>query len=83
MPVAFVPPENSKPFESQYIERSTMIGTPFVTWITAPKYSSCSSLNSLVSMLKRLVAFTVYVLMIGAPASRRARLAAYSPPSSS
>ena len=31
--VAFVPPLKNTPPESQYIERSTTIGTPLVTWI--------------------------------------------------
>ena len=40
MPVALVPPENVKPFESQYIERSTTMGTLLVTSTTAP--NECS-----------------------------------------
>lgn len=51
VPVALVPPDQKKPFESQYIDRSTTIFTPFVTSISAPKPSSCSSVTLLASML--------------------------------
>jgi hypothetical protein len=36
IPVALVPPDQRTPFASQYIERSTTIGMPFVTRTMAP-----------------------------------------------
>jgi hypothetical protein len=34
-PVAFVPPLKKTPFESQYIDRSTTMGTPFAPTLAA------------------------------------------------
>ena len=60
------------PSAFEYIARSTLIPTPLVTSISAPKASSASSGTAvLTATLKRDVGFTVNVFTIGEPLPRR------------
>jgi hypothetical protein len=68
----FVPPAQTTPPAFQYIDRSTTMPTPLVTWTTAPNDSSASSgTAALTWMLWRLVGATTWLRTIVVPSVLR------------